>query len=126
MSGLTYDTGALLAVESRRRDMWVLHARALVRGIEPVVPAGVLAQAWRGGPQAEMSRLLRGCAVEPLDERRARDAGTACAKSGTRDIVDAAVVLGAIARGDVIVTSDPGDLKAIASALGRKLSLHRI
>jgi len=36
------------------------------------------------------------------------------------------VVAGALARGDLIVTSDPDDLKAIAGAVGGLLRLHRI
>ena len=126
MIGLTYDTGALLAAEANRRSLWVLHERAIVHGNRPVVPAGVLGQAWRGGPQAELSRLLRGCQIEELTEARARAAGVACARSRTRDVVDASVVVGALARGDLVVTSDPDDLRRIAAALRLSLRLHRI
>lgn len=42
---IIYDTGALVAGERNVRHMWVLHDAALHRGITPVVPAGVLAQA---------------------------------------------------------------------------------
>ena len=68
MPGLTYDAGALLAGEANSRTLWALHRRLLERGLRPVVPAGVLGQAWRGGPQAELSRLLKGCRIEDLDE----------------------------------------------------------
>jgi hypothetical protein len=125
MSMLTYDTGALIAAEANRRAIWVLHERAILRGHRPVVPAGVLAQAWRGGPQAGLSRLLRGCQVEELTETRARAAGVACARSGSSDIVDAAVVVGALARGDLVVTGDPDDLQRIAAALRFPLRVHR-
>ena len=124
--GITYDTGALLAAEAHRRELWVLHARALLRGERPVVPAAVLAQAWRGGPQAALSRLLHGCVVENLDEPRARAAGIVCARSGTRDIVDAVVVAGALARADLVVTSDADDLERLSSALGASIRTHRI
>ena len=124
--GNTYDTGALLAAEANGREIWSLHARSLQRGEQPVVPAAVLSQAWRGGPQAPLSRLLRGCLVETLTEARARATGVVCARSGTRDIVDAAVVASAMARADLVVTSDTDDLSQIASALGRRISLHRI
>lgn len=66
--GVTYDTGALLAAEANRREVWALHARSLQRGTRPVVPAAVLGQAWRGGPQAMLPRLLRGCRIEVLDD----------------------------------------------------------
>ncbi|HJR69857.1 MAG TPA: twitching motility protein PilT [Gammaproteobacteria bacterium] len=124
--GTTYDSRALLAAQAHRRELWVLHARSLLRGERPVVPAAVLAQTWRGGPQAALSRLLRGCVVEDLDEPRARAAGIVCARSGTRDIVDAVVVAGALTRGDLVVTSDADDLERIASALGGSIRSHRI
>jgi hypothetical protein len=84
----------------------------------------VLAQAWRGGPQAGLSRLLRGCEIEPLTDARARAAGAACARSGTRDVVDASVVVGALARNDLVVTGDAADLERIAAGLRRKLRTH--
>jgi len=121
--GVTYDTGALM----NRRDLWALHLRSLQKGERPVVPAAVLGQAWRGGPQAQLSRLLRGCRIEDFNEPRARAVGVACARSGVRDIVDAAVVVGAMARRDVVVTSDPDDLEKIVSALeGPPLRIHRV
>ncbi|MGH8907029.1 MAG: twitching motility protein PilT [Egibacteraceae bacterium] len=123
---VTYDTGALIAAEANERQMWALHARALALGQRPIVPAGVLGQAWRGGPQAELSRLLRGCLVEDLSEQRSREAGMACARSGTRDVIDASVVVGALARDALVVTSDPGDLARIADGLGRRLRVHPI
>lgn len=126
MNGLTYDAGALLAAEANRRDIWALHARSLQRGQRPVVPAAVLAQAWRGGPQASLSRLLRGCLVEDLSEARARGTGLACGRASTRDIVDASLVVGALARGDLVITSDPTDLLRIARGLGGSLRVHRI
>lgn len=126
MPGLTYDTGALLAAEANRRELWCLHARTLQRGQQPVVPAAVLAQAWRGGPQPSLSRLLRGCRIEVLDEVRARAAGVACGRSDSRDIVDAAVVAGALARADLVVTSDAGDLQRIAASMGRTLNIHQL
>ena len=124
--GLTYDTGALIAAERNDRRIWALHRRALERGIVPTVPAGVLAQGWRGGPQTQMSRVLSGCRIEPFDEPRARSAGAACGIAGTSDVVDAAVVVGAAARNDIIVSSDPRDLKRLSDALRVTIRLEII
>lgn len=126
MAGLTYDAGALVAADRSDRRLWALHKRALERGLVPTVPAGVLAQGWRGGPQAQLSRLLKGCRIEHLDESRARAAGAACGIAKVSDIVDAAVVVGAAARGDVAITSDPADLSHIADALALFLEIERI
>lgn len=121
MPGYTYDTGALIAAERNDRRVWALHQGVLAAGLTPTVPAVVLAQGWRGGPQAQMSRLLSGCRIETLSEAVARSAGSACALAGTSDVVDAAVVVGACARGDIVVTSDERDLLQIAAALGVSL-----
>lgn len=126
MPGMTYDAGALIAAERNDRRIWALQRRALERAVVPTVPAGVLAQGWRLGPQAQMSRLLGGCRVEDLDDARARSAGAACGVAGTSDVVDAAVVIGAAARGDLVVTSDPGDLILLRGALNVDLQLEVI
>lgn len=126
MAGLTYDAGALIAAERSDRRMWALHRRALQRGLVPTVPAGVLAQAWRGGPQPQVSRLLAGCRVETLDETRGRAVGSACALAGTADVVDASVVIGAVRREDLVLTSDPSDLARLGDALGVAVRLHQI
>lgn len=118
MGGVTYDTGALVAAERADRLLWALHRRSLERGRRPTVPAGVLAHAWRGGPQAGLSRLLKGCRIETLDELRARTAGAACAAAATSDPIDAIVVVGAAARGDLVVTSDEHDIRLLADSLG--------
>lgn len=122
-AGLTYDAGALIAAESNNRGLWALHRRALERGVRPVVPAGVLGQVWRGGPQAQLSRLLKGCRVEDLTEARARAAGVACGRAGSSDVIDAAVAVGAIARGDLVISSDVADIADVATALDASLDV---
>ncbi len=89
----------------------------------PVVPAVILAQAWRGGPQHSLARLLGGCQVEPLLDGPARDVGVALTRSGTSDVSDASVVVSALSRRDAVVTTDRADLEHIAQALGRRLNL---
>jgi hypothetical protein len=61
-----------------------------------------------------------------LDEAGSRAAGAACARSRRADVVDASVVIGAIAREDAVFTSDPEDLVAIAKALDEQLVVHRV
>ena len=124
MSGVTYDTGALIAAERGSEVMWTLHRELLGLLVRPTLPTVVLGQAWRGGPQARLSRLVRGCNVDPLTEFQARAAGAALAASGGSDLIDAAVVVAACARNDLVVTSGPDDLRRIAAALGRELQLY--
>lgn len=117
MSGYTYDTGVLVAAERNDRFVWSLHRRLLERGLRPTVPGAVLAQAWRGGPQPQVSRMLVGCVIDPLTEAQSRATGAALARAKTSDIVDAAVVVGAAARGDTVLTSDPDDIGHLVRAL---------
>ena len=124
MSTIGYDTGALLAAERRNPDFLALHDELTAARIRPVVPVVVLAQAWRGGPQHQISRVLKACDIIPDDERIGRAAGVACAASGTADAVDAIVVATAVRHQAPIVTSDPGDLTHIADAIGVKIRLY--
>ena len=123
MSGVTYDTGALIAADHDERRMWALHRRSLERGQSPTVPAGVLGQAWRGGPQPQLSRLLAGCQVEELSEERARSAGALLASVGRSDLIDASVVVGALEREDVIFSSDRTDMEALLAPLRKRLQI---
>lgn len=123
---LTYDTGALIAAERDDRMMWALHRAAIVRGRLPTVPAGVLAEAWRGGPQHLLSRLLAGCEVEGLTEDQARAVGQLCARSGLHDTVDVAVAEGALRRNDAVVTSNRAHIEQVAGTAGRRLPIHDV
>ena len=122
--GFTYDSGALIAAERDQPKMWLLHKRALARGVTPVVPAGVLTEVYRSGRQANLARLLSGCQVEPLDEDRARRAGTLLGRcSISPGAVDASVAEGALRRGDAVVTGNADHLRALADGAGRKLAI---
>jgi hypothetical protein len=124
MTGVTYDSGALIAAERSERRMWARHRALLLRRVVPIVPAPVIAQCWRGTPrQAQLARLLAGCETETLDDTRARATGTLVGRARVADIVDTSVVEGALRRGDLIISSDEGDLTAIAAAVGRRVDI---
>ncbi|HEY5356675.1 MAG TPA: PIN domain-containing protein [Streptosporangiaceae bacterium] len=123
MPALVYDTGALLAAERRNPDFLALHDEVTAARIRPIVPVVVLAQAWRGGPQHQISRVLKGCDILPDDAATGRAAGVACAASGTADVVDAIVIATAVRYQAAVVTSDPGDLTRLASAIGVKVRI---
>ena len=107
--------------------MWALHAGFLAEEVLPAVPAPVLAEAWRGGPrQASLSRLLALCAVEPMSEGQARSVGVLAGKAARDDIVDVAVVEGAIRRGDAVVTSNEDHIRRVADAARVRLRIERI
>jgi hypothetical protein len=75
--------------------------------------------------QAQLARLLAGCEVETFDDTKARATGTLTDRARTSDIVDANVVEGALRRSDLIVSSDEGDLAAIAAVVGCHIDIDR-
>ena len=99
MTGATYDAGALIAIERRDAEMIGFHRGIVTNGITPVVPAGVLAQVWRGGNgrQAPLARVLKQCAIESLDETLAKQVGEAGKRLSSPDVVDISVVVSASA-----------------------------
>ena len=122
--GILYDSGALIAADRDDRRMWSLHARALQRGVRPIVPAGCIVEAWRGARQPNLARLLDGCEVEPLDELRGKRAGTLRATAaGPVSAVDATVVEACIRRGTAVATSDRSDIESLAVAAKRRVSI---
>ncbi|HEU0089229.1 MAG TPA: hypothetical protein VFQ77_16550 [Pseudonocardiaceae bacterium] len=88
-----------------------MHEQSLAGGIRPIVPVVVLAQAWRGAPHANLSRLLRGCQVMPDTEELGKAAGALCGRAGTSDVLDGLVVVTALRLDALVVTSDPADLQ---------------
>ena len=124
--GLTYDTGALVAAERDDRLVWSLHRAALARGLPPTVPAGVLAEGWRGGPQATLSRFLKGCRVEDLSEASARAIGALAAHAQHDDIIDVSVVEGAVRRRHAVVTSNPTHIRKVASVAGAEVAIYSV
>jgi len=120
VTGATLDTGALIALESGSTRMAVLVEEALAGRVHLAVPAGVVAQAWRGGGrQARIARLLRASStsVVPLDATMALRVGARCAATRMADIVDVSVAVCARDRRHAVITSDPGDIAAIDPAL---------
>jgi predicted nucleic acid-binding protein len=122
---LTFDTGALVALDRGDRRQWARLREAQQKGIVPVIPSPVITQAWRSSRQANLGRALKLCAVEPVDEQLAKEAGQLCGTTRTRDAVDAIVVASAARRGSMIVTSDHTDLARLA-ACTKGVTLGRV
>ena len=114
---LTLDTGALIAVDRGDRRTWVLLGAANRKGRVVTVPAPVVGQVWRDGArQARLATVLAACRIESTTDEMARAAGVLLGQARQSDVVDALVVLGAVRRGDEILTSDPADLSALMAA----------
>lgn len=121
---LTLDAGALIAIDRGDLVVHVLLKESIRRRQVVTVPAPVVGQVWRDGSrQARLAKVLKACRVEPTSEEDARAAGVLLGKAGGADIVDALVVLGAVRRGDEVVTSDPSDLAALVDASESSVTL---
>jgi predicted nucleic acid-binding protein len=116
--GLTFDTGAVFALERRRANIVKVVETATHDEVPITVPVVVLAEWWRGRTKLR-ELILRGVRIDPLTERLAKIAGEALAAvtgetaSGIPNAltIDAVVVASAASRGDIIYTSDPDDLR---------------
>jgi hypothetical protein len=117
--GVVLDAGAFIALERKTRTMVHLVQRFAEASTPLVTSAGVVAQVWRGGSQANVPVLflLRRTRVVDLTHAVARTLGRMLGVTRTRDPIDAHVVLLARERGWPVLTSDPDDLRAIDRTL---------
>ncbi len=116
---VTLDTGALIALDRGDGRLLALLDRVSQRQQRLVIPAGVVAQAWRSPRQARLARLLRSRDVDivALDGSAARAVGVLLGKSGTDDTVDGHVVVVALSTGSSVISSDPDDLRHLDARL---------
>lgn len=117
LAACVVDTGALIAIDRGDERL----RRAVARRSGPfIVPAPVLAQAWRDGAvQARLARFVAavGTVIEEFDEASAKAVGVALGRSRTEDVVDASVVVSARRHKAIVLSSDPEDLRRIDPSL---------
>lgn len=107
------DAGAFLAVEKGDRRVAAMLRLLQRQRVALRTSAAVVAQVWRDGrKQALLARLLDGVAVRALGAGDDRRTGELVSKAGTRDVIDAHLALVA-EEDDLILTSDPEDLKRL-------------
>lgn len=124
---LVLDAGALIGIERGARDLVAVIKQARDAQRPPTTHGGIVGQVWRGGHgrQARLARLLPGVRIEPLDDALGRRAGVLLGRARMTDVIDAAVVLLA-ADGDMILTSDPEDLRVLAIAAGIDVDIVQV
>ena len=113
-NGITFDTGALIALERRGQRARQVLERATEQKVRITVPAAVITEWWRSRNDVR-ERILAGVRVEPLSESLAKVAGEALAAVRGATSVDAIVMASAAQRGDVVYTADVSDLAKLAS-----------
>lgn len=122
------DAGALIALDRGDRNTWAVVAEVARRGHRPVVPAPVVAQAWRDGRrQARLARLLGGVDQVVIDGALARRAGELLGRAHTVDVLDALVALAAADRpAHEVLTADPGDIHHLLQVVGVRRILREV
>lgn len=119
MAVLVLDAGVLIAHErhDRRAAAWL--ERAVDEGIDTVVAAPTVSEAWRDGTrQARISRLLDACRVVACDQPLARRAGELLSRAGSHATLDAIVIATAQRLAGAVLTDDLDDLAPLGSAAG--------
>jgi len=115
MSGLTFDTGALIGLERSRHQMRKVYDAAITFDVPIVVPTVVIVEWWRSGLREKArATLLRSMRIEPLTDYVARLAGVVLTRVPRATPIDAVVMASAAQRSNEIVyTSDVADLERI-------------
>jgi hypothetical protein len=114
---LVLDAGALIAIDRNDRRVAGLVALGRRSGAELATSSAVVGQVWRDGArQANLARFLSMLDVAAVDLATAKRAGELLASAGSSDVVDAVLAL-VVRPGDQVLTSDPGDIGQLLSAL---------
>lgn len=108
---ITFDTGALIALERRKERAMKVYTHARHRGLIVAAPNVTLAEWWRGRTDCREA-VLRGLLVEPVSDDVMKVAGVALGKVQATTI-DAIVAAFAVQRTGVVYTSDVGDFEAL-------------
>lgn len=108
-AGVTADTGFLIGLERNKdRALGVLSKLGRQR---VTVPVAVVAEWWRGSHRQR--HVLRLVDAEQMTTELAKRAGVAVATVPGATTIDAIVMASAAMRGDVVYTSDFGDLERL-------------
>jgi len=109
---ITFDTGALIALERNKRRVVEIFQNAVRRSEDITVPAVVVVEWWRGRTDVRED-ILESVVVEHLTPDIAKSAGDALAAVKGATTIDAIVMASAARRGDVVFTSDVHDLEKL-------------
>ena len=110
------DAGALVAVDRRDRRIGAQLRVLQQQGTPLRASTAVVGQVWRDGrKQANLARVLAGVGIEPLSKDDGKRIGELLAQAASSDVVDAHVAL-MVAPADLVLTSDPGDIRKLLRA----------
>lgn len=109
---ITFDTGALVALERRKERAMKVYAHAKDRGLVVATPNVTVAEWWRGRTDRREA-VLRGLLVEPASDEVVRLAGVALGTVHGATTIDAIVAAFAVQRTGIVYTGDVVDFDAL-------------
>jgi predicted nucleic acid-binding protein len=109
---ITFDTGALIALERRKERAMKVYTHARDRGLVVATPNVTVAEWWRGRTDRREA-VLRGLLVEPASDEVVKLAGVALGKVRAATTIDAIVAAFAVQRTGIVYTSDVADFEAL-------------
>ena len=111
-AALTFDTGALIALERRKERAMKVYNHARERGLVIATPNVTVAEWWRGRTDRREA-VLRGLLVEPVSDEIMKVAGVALGRVRSATAIDAIVAAFAAHRTGIVYTSDVDDFLAL-------------
>lgn len=118
MGRLVLDSGGVTRLAERTQQTLSLARELREDGLwPPLVPSPVLTECLRGhaGHDANENRFLKTCEVEELVSERLARRAAAIRRLARRGSAIDAIVVASAEPGGTVLTSDPGDLLALAS-----------
>lgn len=118
-AAITFDTGALIALERRKERAMKIYTHARERGLVVATPNVTVAEWWRGRTDRREA-VWKGLLVEPPTDETVKLAGLALGKVRGATTIDAIVAAFAVQRTGIVYTSgveDFHDLGAFFPAL---------
>ena len=109
---ITFDTGAIIALERRKERAMKVYTHARDRGLIVATPNVTVAEWWRGRTDRREA-VLRGLLIEPASDDVMKLAGVALGKVRAATAIDAIVAAFAVERSGIIYTSDVADFEAL-------------
>jgi predicted nucleic acid-binding protein len=113
-AAITFDTGAIIALERRKERAMKVYTHAKERGFVVATPNVTVAEWWRGRTDRREA-VWRGLLVEPAANETMRLAGLALGKVRGSTTVDAIVAAFAVQRTGILYTGDVDDFRALAT-----------
>lgn len=113
-AAITFDSGALIALEKRKERAMKVYSHAKERGFVVAAPNVAIAEWWRGRTDRREA-IWRGLLVESPSDDTMKLAGLALGKVRGATTIDAIVAAFAVARMGIVYTSDVDDFGALSA-----------